>query len=55
MKHGKHDDSSGLRTKKDRVRKATRSNASNLLIHDGKALWIFQHQLIGVINLRDEL
>jgi outer membrane lipoprotein-sorting protein len=55
MKHGKHDNSLGLRTKKNRVREATRSNASNLAVHDGKALWIFQHQLNGVINLRDEL
>jgi hypothetical protein len=55
MKHGKHDDPLGLRTKEDRVREATRSNTSNLAVHDRKALWIFQHQLNGVINLRDEL
>jgi hypothetical protein len=50
MKRGKHDDSLGLRTKKNRVREATRSDASNLVMHDGKALWIFQHQLNGLIT-----
>jgi hypothetical protein len=55
MKHRKHDDSLGLRTKKNRVREATRSNTSNLAVHDRKVLWIFQHQLNDVINLRDEL
>jgi len=55
MKHGKHDDSLGLHTKKDRIWEATHSNAANLAVLDGKALWIFQHQLNGVVNLRDEL
>jgi hypothetical protein len=50
MKHGKHDDSLGLDTKKDGIWEAAHSNAENLAVLDGEAPWIFPHQLNGVVN-----